>query len=550
MSTLIEKLRLSIRETRRLSVPLQIATWIGWVLMAAAFAALIFFFIVYVIYFIKLVQFPFDYDQGEGLEMWSAVLFSRGDGIYVDNGTYPFYASPYGPVFPALLVPFIWLFGPQIWIGRVWAFCISLIIGGTIYWIVQHETRDRLAGALVTLAFFASNFVYQVGPLFRQHFTMLLFGLLGVVMMARAMEEEDKKHYLWLSLGFLMLAGYTKPLAVDAVAAAFIFFFLRQPRKAVNYAIGFAAVAGLIFWLLNVITDGQWWVNMITANSNPFIPNQSMIFFKLWFRLHGVLIVLTVGYVLYTVYLDRISAYTLYFLVSMITGGLSGKWGAGFSYFSAAIVASCIGAGLGLGILRDWLREKSKETEGRRVKLGQTGLATWGIVVPLLFLYQVRSTLHLPLNHPLTRPVAQVLNIPDYDPNRFRQDYFDTVGYTQLGHFPTQEDIDAGWRIVEYVKSSPKPAFTEEAMFAVYAEKEVVTDPSQLFNLYNNNALDTSEMEDMINRQEFGVVVFRARIYPYPVLEAIGQNYDVVEQIEMNGFTYDVLLPRDKNAGQ
>jgi hypothetical protein len=58
--------------------------------------------------------------------------------------------------------------------------------------------------------------------------------------------------------------------------------------------------------------------------------------------------------------------------------------------------------------------------------------------------------------------------------------------------------------------------------------------------------LDVAEMVDMIYERHFGLVIFRAQFYPPPVLEAIGQNYDVVEHHEMNGFTYAILRPKPR----
>jgi hypothetical protein len=72
----------------------------------------------------------------------------------------------------------------------------------------------------------------------------------------------------------------------------------------------------------------------------------------------------------------------------------------------------------------------------------------------------------------------------------------------------------------------------------------VVTNPTQLLNLYNNGLLDTTEIIDQVNQQAFDLVVFRAQFYPAPVLEAIGQNYQPMDQVCMNGFTYHLLEPR------
>ena len=56
--------------------------------------------------------------------------------------------------------------------------------------------------------------------------------------------------------------------------------------------------------------------------------------------------------------------------------------------------------------------------------------------------------------------------------------------------------------------------------------------------------LDSSTMVDMINAQSFDIIVLKAEFYPRPVLVAVGQNYEPVETIIMNGFNYRVLKPK------
>jgi hypothetical protein len=64
-----------------------------------------------------------------------------------------------------------------------------------------------------------------------------------------------------------------------------------------------------------------------------------------------------------------------------------------------------------------------------------------------------------------------------------------------------------------------------------------------LLNLYNNGLLDTTELEAMIRREAFGLVIMRAQFYPPTVLAAIGQHYGLVEHIPMNGFNYIIMQP-------
>ncbi len=89
------------------------------VLIGAALLAFVGYFIVYNIYAFALFQFPFDYDQGEGFELMNVVLFSQGESPYRSSDVYPFYSTNYAPLFHLILVPLVWLFGPQYWIGRL-----------------------------------------------------------------------------------------------------------------------------------------------------------------------------------------------------------------------------------------------------------------------------------------------------------------------------------------------------------------------------------------------------------------------------------------------
>ena len=81
--------------------------------------------------------------------------------------------------------------------------------------------------------------------------------------------------------------------------------------------------------------------------------------------------------------------------------------------------------------------------------------------------------------------------------------------------------------------------------FNFYIGRDIITNPTQLLNLYNNNQVDLTEMVAMLNDQAFDTIVLRAQFYPPPVLDAIGQKYETVELVEMNGFVYCLMLPRE-----
>ncbi len=472
------------------------------------------YLVIYCIYAFSLFRFPYDYDQGEGFELNDSLLFSQGQWPYRDNEVFPFYASNYPPLFHLLVIPLFAIFGKTLTAGRVLSFVATLLIAILVSRVVHAKTRDKSIAAISGLMVIASNFIYHIGPLFRQHMTMVLFELLAVMAIAHYDDPKHGRRNSVLSMAALLAAGYTKQLSVATVGAVLAFLFLRSPKKGIVAGAALAIVAGGIFVWMNQATDGQWYLNTITANANLYDYHQALELYRQFFSLHFFIAILAIGYSLYELYWDRLSAYTIWFVFALANAALSGKWGAGESYFATAVVAACVLSGLAIGQLKDRLPQRWPRVA-----------SIVPVLIPLLYLGQAYAVRHIPGDPP-----------------------FDSVGYTQLGRLPTDNDISTGDRIVSMMRASGKVALTEEAMLALRADQPVVTNPTQLLNLWNNNALDPTNLIAMIDRQDFGLIIFRAQFYPPPVLQAIGARYAPIADMVMNGFQYRLLAPR-RNFG-
>jgi hypothetical protein len=523
------------------------------VLMAAAFIILVFYFVVYVVYAANLIQFPFDYDQGEGFELVDTILFSQGKWPYLDTNVYPFYSSNYPPLFHVIAAPFVWFFGPAYWYGRLLGFLGTFITAWAIGYAVYRDGQHRWVAILSGLAFLASNTIYHIGPLFRQHMTMVMFEMLAVLVLAHANEiaDQGKRRRAFIAgIALIIAAGYTKQLAYATAIAGLAFLFIRNPRRGIISAVILALVGGAIFMGINVATNGQWWLQTVAANVNDFYPDQTMGLFRLWFGLHGFLLIPAVLYVIYELYFDRLSIYSLWFVAATANSILSGKWGAGDSYFATAIAAMCVLSGLfgartltgrwhfAPNYLTRFLIDPFRRFAPLLVSAGF-------VIIPLLYIGYGRAVLHMPTTGAVFEPLAQVLGIEANAQNGF----YDSAGriaggYADIGHLTTQADIDAGNVIVNLVKSTDKPVLSEEAAFNLIAGKDVITNPTQLLNLANNESYDGSALIAMIENQEFGLIVLRAQFYPVPILQAIGQAYTHDREVAMNGFNYIILRPK------
>jgi len=532
----------------------------GWrgltvALFAIALLALIGQGLVYLHYSVSLFRFPFDYDQGEGFELYDTMLHAQGQWPYRDSQVYPFYTSIYPPLFHLLTVPLVWLFGPQMWTGRVMGFAASLIAAAAIGWGVQRATGNRVIATLSGLTFLASNYTFHIGPLFRQHMTMVMFEVLAITALgsftAESAERAEKNEnsavsaqpsvvkdtpwrgnkWFWLGLLFLLCAGYTKQLALATVLAGLAFLFLRGPRRAVLAGIALAGAAGGIFLWLNLATQGWWYISIIRANVNAFDLQQALSLYRQWSELHWIIALVAAGRLVYEVYFTRLSAYAVWFAFAFANGALSGKFGAGESYFVTATAAACLLSGIALA--RMWERSTRWQSH-------------WAVpialVIPLLYLAQTRLTLHLYTDGLIYEPVARLLGVSGN--NGLDQDYYDSQGYTQLGPRPKQADYEAGYAVADMARRAPGPVFSEEAGFLFVAGKPVVTNAFPQLVMYQAGLFDPTQEIEMINAKAFGLVILRAQFYPPPVLQALGENYQPKTEIRMNGFTYRLLEPR------
>lgn len=533
-------------------------------LLAAALLILAFYFAVYLAYAVNLMQFPFDYDQGEGFELVDTVLFSQGRWPYMDTEVYPFYSSNYPPLFHVIAAPFVWLFGPAYWYGRLLGFLGTLITAAAIGYAVYREGGRHgshrvylTIAALSGLAYLASNTVYHIGPLFRQHATMVMFETLAVVVLARAPDIiNPRRRRAALAAGLILVisAGYTKQLAAVTLAAAALFLFLRGPLRAVAWtALAGVVGAGIFVWM-NTATGGEWWRQAILANVNDLQVLQTIGLFRQWFGLHGFLIVPAALLALYELYFDRLSLYSVWFILAvLVNGSASGTWGGGDSYFATAIAAMCILSGIfaartltgGWSFADNYLSRRFIYPLRRH---GPALTAAGLLLVPLFYIGYGRAVLHLPTQEPGFRQIAELFNIQPnalngfYDSARSADGQY-PGGYASIGHFTSQADVAAGWRIVELMRQTEKPVLSEEAGFSLQAGHDVITNPTQLLNLEKKGLYDGSALVAMIEQQDFGMIILRAQFYPDRVLQAIGRAYRHDEEVEMNGFRYLILRP-------
>ncbi|MCS6849052.1 MAG: glycosyltransferase family 39 protein [Anaerolineae bacterium] len=213
-------------------------------------------------------RYPLDY--GEAPLVDQAMRLARGQNIYrADISTPPFTISNYPPLYVATMAPFVALFGPSFFFGRLISIVCAWVCALCLGLIVWQVTRDRVAALLSGLSFLAFPFVVRWSSFARIDLLALALSLAALAVLAR--RPLDNRRIVAGAL-LLVAAIYTRQsYALAAPLAAFVWvLFQENARRAFGLAAIVAGVGGGLFLVLNALTGGGFYFNVVTANANAW----------------------------------------------------------------------------------------------------------------------------------------------------------------------------------------------------------------------------------------------------------------------------------------
>jgi hypothetical protein len=458
---------------------------------------------VYLQFAVQLAGFPFDLDQGEGYDAWSAWLINLGQLPYSDNAQFPYYSSNYPPLWSYLVsIPMAWL-GPGLAPARLVSTISAIGAAGVIGIAAQRLAGRPLAGALAAGFFLASPYVFHTTPLARVNSLALLAAVVGLTLL----EQPTRRRVVLGSLA-LLAALFTKPTAIDGVVAGVLSVLIRQPRLGLLSIglIGGLGLAGL--GALMALTQGAFWLNVVAGNANPFDVGQLGAYLTNFSVLHCVLLAMAAAECAWMLRRRCWSPWALYALTASVAALSVAKWGAGESYFLGAIAATSVLSAVWVVRFLD-----SAPPAGLR----------WGLGMALF----IQAVL---LSH------AGLSEALPWLPDRGPQGAF-------LGRAPTAEDTQAGQLLTAEIRRARGPVLSEDPSFAVAAGRPLVANATHLRNLYLAGLWDPAPLVNDLRSHRYAMVILDAELYPEPVLAAIGQFYFLDHKLQLNGATYHVFLP-------
>ena len=215
------------------------------------------------------VRFPYPLDYGEGPLLEQALRIAGGEGIYLKPGdSPPWTVSNYPPLYVLLEAPLTVLFGPAYWYGRLISWLATVACAVLAGLLVRTLTADWLASTITALILPVVPFIGSWSMLARIDTLALALSLAGLLCVVR---WPHRILAVLASVLLLTAAVYTRQsYGLAAPLAAVVWLFGGYRRHALLLIGGMATLGSSLAILLNAVSDGGFFFNIVTANVNDF----------------------------------------------------------------------------------------------------------------------------------------------------------------------------------------------------------------------------------------------------------------------------------------
>jgi len=476
----------------------------GALLWSLALVLLVVYLMIYLSHAAELAHYPYDLDQGEGYDVNSGWLIAQGRPIYTDNEQFPYYSSNYPPVYSLLLALIVKLTGPTLAAGRVLSASAAVGTAVVIALLASRRLPNGVASLTAALLFLSSIYVFHTTPLARVNALALLFALLGLICC-----YGRSRVALVSAVLLFVLALFTKQTMLDAVAAGVVALLLVDLRRGLMVGAAIAIIGALALLIVDRLHGGQFWINVVIGNVNPFDTRQLVDYYRNFLQTHLVVVAMAALEVVRAARERRLGPLEIYWIIALFLAMSVGKWGAGESYFLAAIAAS---AALSGRLLANVLKNGGRPS-GRVLIVGAC-LLVQGVLFAHGPLYRLG---------PLFVDRGAQASV--------------------LGWAPGMAEVVAASGLADLLIHADGPILVEDAGYALAVGREVVGNATHLRNLYQAGVWSPDNLVADLRERKYRWVVLDAELYPEPVLEAIGRYYYLYDEYEINGTRQRLFAP-------
>ncbi len=305
------------------------------------------------------LAFPYPLDYGEGPLLDQVLRIGSGENIYHNDFSKPPYnISNYPPLFLLIQVPFTKIFGPAFWYGRAISLLCALLAALFIGLTLRTLTGDWL-GPLVG-GFLLLVFPYiQQWSLFNRIDTLALALSWAAVLVT--IRWNEKRWGIPVAAALFIASIYTRQTyALAAPAGGFIWLLvMRRFRKAFQLALIVGGVSLGLFLLINILTRGGFFLNIVTANVNPFYWETVRWNWEGFYKHCYFLMVVAVIYIAGERFFNHTRTWPLvlpYLIGGTLTALTIGKDGSNVNYLYEFAAALCLATGAAISWIQRYPR--------------------------------------------------------------------------------------------------------------------------------------------------------------------------------------------------
>ncbi|MCA9393571.1 MAG: glycosyltransferase family 39 protein [Candidatus Omnitrophica bacterium] len=448
--------------------------------------------VLYALYAVDHITYPFDYDAGEGLILSRAWIMARGGDIYSPVTVEPYFVMNYPPVFEGLVAVVARLFGPGHWIGRLLSVTAAGVCAFCVSRIVRQHSGKSLSAVAAGLLLYASCWLTSWSVISRVDTFGLMCTLAGLAVMSRDASRRTVRTVLAGAVLF-SLALFTRQSLIAAplaCALAYLFPNDNEPQRRRHKIVFLGAmivIPAVLLAVMQLVTCGEFYRHTVLYTMGEFEVAHFTRWIGDYLNMHGATVVLCAGYAFMRRREPRLRVPLLFWVLSLAVSFTAGKEGASINYFLEFWAASCILIGLMLGELEHFRGSGWRRLAGP-------------VIVGILFVQVLVMHYRTDFNH-----VREV----------YRQ---------------------SSARLSAYVRDSPGEVLSEYTGYLVINGKQPVYQPFSMTQLAERGLWDEEKFIADIERGRFSLIVMTNVGMGYGrwsqrMIDAVKSHYDLIDTL-------------------
>jgi hypothetical protein len=315
------------------------------------------------------IRFPFGADYGEAPLMDQVNRIENRQTLYKSNINQPPYIiANYPPLYPSWVAATNSILKiPLFQSGRITSLFFSLVSGYIIALFAFRITENKWFGVFSAALFWGHPYVMHWSSLARVDLMALAFSLLGLWVLYRY--RESGSGLVLAGICFLASAFTRQTYLLSGPLAGFVWLWHGHRKRALIFLSSFGIAGLLIFGMINAITQGGFYMNIVVANINQYVFKQAINMGKQLFIIWPIVLLTCAILILLSIYrkfrpplnnrwqnLDNdfiLYGLLFYTLGALISAATIGKVGSNVNYFLELIAACSIWTALALKLIID-----------------------------------------------------------------------------------------------------------------------------------------------------------------------------------------------------